>query len=83
MRCGERGPATAGRPCARCSPDPPPPALPSHNPSIPASQQNPAQAGFEAAYWGENYKKLSEIKAKYDPLNVFGKPITVAPAVDA
>ena len=31
-------------------------------------------------YYGENYEKLSKIKAKYDPLGVFGNPIQVQAA---
>mmetsp|Transcript_11695 Transcript_11695/g.25649 ORF Transcript_11695/g.25649 Transcript_11695/m.25649 type:complete len:663 (+) Transcript_11695:369-2357(+) len=32
-------------------------------------------------YFGDNYARLSEIKAKYDPKNVFGNPMQVQPAV--
>eukprot|EP01083_Nonionella_stella_P222963 795138_1 len=32
-------------------------------------------------YFGSNCRRLSEIKAKYDPMNVFGNPMNVEPAV--
>ena len=32
-------------------------------------------------YFGENYQRLSQIKLKYDPLNFFGNPQQVEPAV--
>ena len=32
-------------------------------------------------YFGDNYARLSQIKAKFDPLNVFGNPRQVEPAI--
>lgn len=34
-------------------------------------------------YFGDNYKRLSKIKAKYDPLNTFGNPMQVEPEPDS
>jgi len=36
-----------------------------------------ALAGFEEAFWGVNAPRLRAIKAQYDPLGVFSKPLTV------
>ena len=32
-------------------------------------------------YWGDNYKRLSEIKLVYDKTNGFGNPVQVGPAI--
>ena len=32
---------------------------------------------WQRFYFGDNYERLQEIKAKYDPLDVFGKPVSV------
>ncbi len=35
---------------------------------------------WETAYWGDQYARLREIKAKYDPDNVFQYEQSIAPA---
>ena len=37
--------------------------------------------GWQAAYWGEHYQRLSRIKRKYDPENIFRGHHTVEPAI--
>lgn len=32
---------------------------------------------WKSLYFGDNYDRLSQIKAKYDPLNIFGKPLAI------
>jgi len=39
------------------------------------------QAGWERLYFGNNYERLQIIKAKYDPVGMFTKPMTPKPAV--
>lgn len=34
---------------------------------------------FGDAYWGENFKRLQKVKAKYDPENIFHHPQSVPP----
>lgn len=41
---------------------------------------NPAMLDWETAYWGDQYARLREIKAKYDPDNVFRYEQSIAPA---
>jgi len=41
---------------------------------------NPAMLDWETAYWGEHYTRLREIKAKYDPDNVFQYEQSIPPA---
>jgi FAD/FMN-containing dehydrogenase len=41
---------------------------------------NPAMLGWETAYWGDHYARLREIKAKYDPANVFQYEQSIRPA---
>ncbi|MEP7020772.1 MAG: FAD-binding protein, partial [Pseudonocardiales bacterium] len=41
---------------------------------------DPDLAGYAAAYWGANYPRLQQVKAKYDPHNLFTSPQTVRPA---
>jgi FAD/FMN-containing dehydrogenase len=33
--------------------------------------------------FGENYERLSQIKAKYDPKNIFNKLFAITPAAEA
>ena len=35
------------------------------------SESNFFEKGFQQAYWGSNYARLSEIKRKYDPDGLF------------
>ena len=37
---------------------------------------------WERFYYGDNAQRLSVIKRKYDPRNVFTLPIQIAPAAD-
>ncbi|MEU1593445.1 FAD-binding oxidoreductase [Streptomyces sp. NPDC005708] len=41
---------------------------------------NIAQQDWETAYWGSNFDRLREIKAKYDPYNVFQYEQSIPPA---
>ena len=41
---------------------------------------NPAMVDWETAYWGDHYARLREIKAKYDPDNVFQYEQSIPPA---
>jgi FAD/FMN-containing dehydrogenase len=41
---------------------------------------NPGMLGWEAAYWGDHHARLREIKAKYDPDNVFHYEQSIRPA---
>jgi FAD/FMN-containing dehydrogenase len=41
---------------------------------------NPAMLDWETAYWGDQCARLREIKAKYDPDNVFRYEQSIAPA---
>ena len=43
----------------------------------------PGNPNWREYYFGKNYKRLSEIKAKYDETNMFGNPLQVEPAVPA
>ena len=42
----------------------------------------PGNPNWRQYYFGSNYERLTQIKAKYDPLNYFGNPYQVEPAVD-
>ena len=44
------------------------------------SETNFYDQGWQAAYWGEHYQRLAQIKRKYDPGNVFRGHHTVEPA---
>lgn len=37
----------------------------------------PYGPGWKRLYFGDNYPRLSQIKAKYDPNEIFSKPVTV------
>jgi FAD/FMN-containing dehydrogenase len=41
---------------------------------------NPGMLDWETAYWGDHYARLREIKAKYDPDNVFQYEQSIRPA---
>ncbi|RKR91549.1 FAD/FMN-containing dehydrogenase [Micromonospora pisi] len=41
---------------------------------------NIGTAEWETAYWGRNFKRLRQIKGKYDPLNVFQYEQSIPPA---
>lgn len=41
----------------------------------------PGNPNWREYYFGSNYQRLSEIKAKYDGTNVFGNPMQVEPAI--
>jgi FAD/FMN-containing dehydrogenase len=41
---------------------------------------NPGMVDWETAYWGDHYARLREIKAKYDPGNVFQYEQSIPPA---
>jgi hypothetical protein len=41
---------------------------------------NPGMVDWETAYWGDHYTRLREIKAKYDPGNVFQYEQSIPPA---
>lgn len=43
----------------------------------------PGSPNWREYYFGKNYQRLSEIKAKYDETNMFGNPLQVEPAVPA
>merc|ERR1712038_1821552 len=37
----------------------------------------PGMKKWRSYYFGENWQKLSNIRGKYDPMDVFGKPMTI------
>lgn len=39
------------------------------------------QPQWQQFYFGDNYPRMQKIKAAYDPLNVFGKPVTMQAAL--
>ena len=41
---------------------------------------NPGMADWETAYWGDHVARLREVKARYDPHNVFNRNQNVPPA---
>jgi len=47
---------------------------------------SPEIPNWRRFYFGKNWRKITEVKGQYDPLNVFGKPITaelpLTPAID-
>jgi FAD/FMN-containing dehydrogenase len=44
------------------------------------SETNFYDESWQAAYWGDHYARLAQIKRKYDPENVFRGHHTVEPA---
>ena len=42
----------------------------------------PGNPNWRQYYFGGNYERLTLIKAKWDPLNFFGNPYQVEPAID-
>jgi FAD/FMN-containing dehydrogenase len=41
---------------------------------------NPGMADWETAYWGDHYARLREVKATYDPHNIFQYEQSIRPA---